>query len=194
MAGDASAFDDFVSAFRGRIAHYTFMMCGQREDAEEVAQETLLKVFQSFDQLREPENVRAWVFRIAKNICHMRRRRSIFAPERELSLDELKPSWKQDGDSRKLEIADWSGLPDLLAIRSELRQILHSAIQELPDTYRSVLLLRDLEEMSTREAAEVLEVSEEVVKTRLHRARLAIRHKLDQHLQSAEKNAVESVV
>lgn len=194
MAGDASAFDDFVGAFRGRIAHYTFMMCGQREDAEEVAQETLLKVFQSFDQLREPENVRAWVFRIAKNICHMRRRRSIFAPERELSLDELKPSWKQDGDSRKLEIADWSGLPDRLAIRSELERILHSAIQELPDTYRSVVLLRDLEEMSTREAAEVLEVSEEVVKTRLHRARLAIRQKLDQHLQSAEKNAVESVV
>jgi len=194
MAGDVSAFDSFVDVFRARVAHYTYLMCGQREDAEEVAQETLLKVFQSFDQLRDPANVRAWVFRIAKNICHMRRRRSVFAPERELSLDELRPSWSQDGDSRKLDIADWSELPDRAAISSEWSRMLHSAIRELPDAYRSVVLLRDIEEMSTRETAEVLELSEDVVKTRLHRARLAIRQILDRHLQAGAKRATEGVV
>ena len=64
-------------------------MCGQREDAEEVAQETLLRVFESFDRLREPERVRSWVFRIARNACLMKRRKSAFAPSRELSLDEF---------------------------------------------------------------------------------------------------------
>ena len=63
-------------------------MCGQREDAEEVAQDTLLKVFENFAQLREPEHVRSWVFRIARNACLMKRRKSVFAPVQELSLDE----------------------------------------------------------------------------------------------------------
>ena len=67
-------------------------MCGSPEDAEEVAQETLFKVFESFDQFREPERVRAWVFRIARNACLMQRRKSVFAPAHELSLDEMLPS------------------------------------------------------------------------------------------------------
>ena len=88
LAGDADAFDRFVDLFRSRIFQYSFLMCGQREDAEEVAQETLLKVFENIDQLREPERVKAWVFQIAKNACLMMRRKSIFAPREEISLDE----------------------------------------------------------------------------------------------------------
>jgi len=85
-------------------------------------------------------------------------------------------------------------LPDRAAISSEWSRMLHSAIRELPDAYRSVVLLRDIEEMSTRETAEVLELSEDVVKTRLHRARLAIRQILDRHLQAGAKRATEGVV
>lgn len=186
LAGDSSAFDEFVRVFRGKVYQYSYLMCGHREDAEEIAQETLLKVFQNFNQLRQPEYVKAWVFRIAKNACTMRRRKSTFAPVEELSLDELKPSWKGEGDSRKLEIADWSALPDERAISNEMSAILRQAIGELPDIYRSVLLLRDMEELSTAEAASTLDVSEDVIKTRLHRARLAVRQKLDQHLRSVE--------
>ena len=87
-------------------------MCGQREDAEEVAQETLLKVFESFETLREPEHLKAWVFRIARNACFMKRRKSVYAPSHELSLDELLPAFQGEGESRKLQIADWSALPD----------------------------------------------------------------------------------
>jgi len=186
MAGEPEAFDRFVEDFRRKIFQYTYLMCGQREDAEEVSQETLLKVFEHFDKLREPERLRAWVFRIARNECYMKRRRSVFAPAEELSLDALMPSLKPDGGERRIEIADWKALPDDQVLQRELKEVLERAIGELPEIYRSVILLRDVEELSSEEAAEVLEVSVDVVKTRLHRARLAVRQKLDRYLRRAE--------
>jgi RNA polymerase sigma-70 factor (ECF subfamily) len=176
IAGEPAAFDRFVEHFRAKIFHYSWLMCGQREDAEEVAQETLLRVFESFDQLREPERVRPWVYRIAKNACLMKRRKSVFAPAQELSLDNLLPA---------SQIADWSGLPDRRMLQSEMKQVLDTAIGELPDTYKSVILLRDVEDLSTSETAQVLDLTEDVVKTRLHRARLALRQKLDEYLRTA---------
>jgi len=183
-AGNPAAFDRFVEHFRSKIFQYSWMMCGHREDAEEVAQETLLKVFENFEQLREPERVRSWVFRIAKNACLMKRRRGIFEPAQELSLDELMPLAQRNGQMVKIEIADWSGLPDREVLRTELRDVLQRAMAELPEIYRSVILLRDVEELSTEETAQVLEVSTDVVKTRLHRARLAVRQSIDQYLRN----------
>ncbi len=184
LAGNLAVFDEFVAGFRSRLFQYSLLVCGHREDAEEVAQDTLLKVFESFDQLREPERVRAWVFRIARNACLMKRRKSVFAPAQELSLDELMPvAGKEDG-RRKLEIADWSALPETEVLRTELKEVLGKAIQGLPDIYKGVLLLRDVEELSTGEAARILAVSEDVVKTRLHRARLAVRKDLDEYLRT----------
>ncbi|MBS1873532.1 MAG: sigma-70 family RNA polymerase sigma factor [Acidobacteria bacterium] len=185
LNGEAGAFDAFVSAYRGKLFNYTFLMCGQREDAEEVAQETLLKVFESFDQLREPDRLKSWVFRIAKNFCLMKRRKSVFAPEVELSLDELKPA-RADGDAIAIDIADWSALPEHAAANAELREVLAAAVRDLPEMYRSVFLLRDVEELSTEETAQILDVSLDVIKTRLHRARLALRQKLDQHLRTSK--------
>jgi RNA polymerase sigma-70 factor (ECF subfamily) len=157
------AFDAFVEHFRTRVFQYSYLMCGHREDAEEVAQDTLMKVFENFASLREPEKVRSWVFRIAKNACLMKRRRSIFAPQHELSLDDSvhEPS---SGE-----------MPDAGVYRHEIQSALTAAIQQLPPNYRSVVLLRDIEELSTEEAAEILEVSPDVVKQRLHRGRLALR-------------------
>jgi RNA polymerase sigma-70 factor (ECF subfamily) len=183
-AGNLEAFELFVESFHVRLFQYSMMMCGQREDAEDVAQETLFKVFRSLDQLREPERVRPWVFRIAKNECLMKRRKSVFAPAQELSLDELMPSVDGSGGERRIEIADWSGLPDDQLLRAEMKQVLARAIEELPEMYRTVVLLRDMEELSTEETAGILDVREDVVKTRLHRARLAIRRKLDQYLRA----------
>jgi len=183
MAGEPEAFDRFVEVFRRKIFQYSFQMCGQREDAEEVAQDTLLKVFENFDQLREPERVRAWVFRIARNACLMKRRKSVFAPAQELSLEEFLPPIDQESGRRRLEIADWSALPDDQVLRGELRQVIQEAIAELPEIYRTVILMRDVEELSTAETAEILDTNEEVIKTRLHRARLAVRQKLDAYLR-----------
>lgn len=185
IAGEPGAFERFVEYFRPKVFQYSWLMCGHREDAEEVAQETLLKVFENGEQLREPEKIRSWVFRIAKNACLMKRRKSTFAPARELSLDEFMPSKHGDGEGARMEIADWSALPEGKALQSEMRELLEKAIRDLPESYRSVILLRDIEELSTQETAQILEVSADVVKTRLHRARLAIRQKLDDYLRRA---------
>lgn len=181
MSGDPDAFDQFVETFRSKIFQYSMLTCGQREDAEEVAQETLLKVFENFNQLREPERVRSWVFRIAKNACLMKRRKSVYAPAEELSLDEYLPA-EQEGSIR-MQIADVAELPDAQLLRGELRVRLQEAIATLPEMYRTVILLRDIEELSTEETAQVLELSPDVVKTRLHRARVAVREKLDAYLE-----------
>jgi len=189
LSGDVSAFDPFVESIRNKLFQYSYLTCGQREDAEEVAQETLLRVFQQFDQLREPEHVRTWIFRIARNFCLMKRRKSVFAPKEEVSLDELRPSFRDPGgsDGRKLDIADWSHLPDKQMISGELAAVLRSAIRDLPDMYQSTLLLRDVEGLSTKETAEVLDVSEDAVKQRLHRARLSVRQRVDAYLKGAVK-------
>jgi RNA polymerase sigma-70 factor (ECF subfamily) len=182
MAGEPEAFERFVNHFRAKLFRYVWMMCGHREDAEEVAQETLLKVFENFDQLREPELVRPWIFRIARNACLMKRRKSVFAPERELSLEELTPSAHFD------EVADWRALPEEQLLRAEMKAALDRAIRELPETYRAVVLLRDVEEISTEETARILDLSPDAVKQRLHRGRLAIRQKLDAHLRPAKES------
>jgi RNA polymerase sigma-70 factor (ECF subfamily) len=177
LAGEPEAFDRFVEYFRPKIFHYSWLMCGDRED-----------VFESVDQVRDPAKIKFWVFRVAKNACLMKRRRSIFAPARVLSLDEFLPVKNHDGDQVRIEIADWSALPEERAQQVEMRKMLESAIRELPEIYRSVILLRDMEELSTQEAAQILDVAEDVVKTRLHRARLAIRKALDEYLRGMEVN------
>ena len=186
LAGKPEAFDRFVEHFRAKIFQYSWLMCGHREDAEEVSQDALLKVFENFDQLREPEHVRAWVLRIAKNFCLMKRRKSQFAPAEELSLDDYMPALDGGSGQVKLQIADWSSLPEDHMLRAELRDVLDEAIADLPDIYRMVVLLRDVEELSTEETAQVLDINLDAVKTRLHRARLAIRQKLDAYLRSAK--------
>lgn len=173
-----------MDLFHSKLFHFTYMTCGHREDAEEVAQETLMKVFENLSQLRDPEHVRGWVFRIARNVCFIKRRKSVFAPSEEISIDSLRPSWKDEGGTRTLDIADWHQLPDEKAMSSELSETVRSAIAELPEIYRSVLLLRDVEELSTSETAGILHVSEDTVKTRLHRARLVMRQALDQRLRA----------
>jgi RNA polymerase sigma-70 factor (ECF subfamily) len=181
LARDMEAFDRFIEYFRPKIFQYSWLMCGDREDAEEVAQDALLKVFENLAQLREPERVRAWVFRIAKNACLMKRRKSVFAPQQELSLDEFLPL--KDGGGR-LEIADWSKLPEDKLLQTEMNEVLRRAIGALPENFRATLLLRDVEGLSTHEAAEVLDVSDDLVKTRLHRARLSVRKILDDYLRT----------
>ena len=184
IAGEPEAFDRFVEHFRAKVFHYSWLMCRNREDAEEVAQETLLNVFENFDHLREPQRVRPWVFRIAKNACLMKRRKSVFAPSQELSLDDFLPRMDHTGRHVKLQIADWSGLPEDRLLQSEMKQVIDRATSALPETYRSVILLRDMEELSTLETAQILDLTEDVVKTRLHRGRLAVRQKLDEYLRT----------
>ncbi len=185
LAGDEAAFEPFLEHFRRKVFHHTILMCGNREDAEEVAQDSMLKVFGKLDQLHDPEQVRPWVFRIARNECLMKRRKSVFAPQRELSLEEFRPAREEGEHGPRLEIADWSDVPGDALLREELRGRIGEAIRDLPETYKAVVLMRDMEELSTEETARVLDISTDLVKQRLHRGRLALRKHLDEYLKVA---------
>jgi len=133
----------------------------------------LLKLFESFDQLRDSERVRPGVFRIAKNAGLMKRRKSVFVASQKLSVEQFLAVGNQADGQVKIEIADWSHLPDDQVLQSEMKQVLDRAMGDLPENYRAVILLRDLEELSTEATAQIVDVTEDTVKQRLHRARFA---------------------
>lgn len=162
LAGDKDAMQPFVESFQRKVFNYTWMMCGQREDAEEVAQDTLLKVFENWAQLRDPEQVKPWVFQIARNCCLMKRRKSVFAPTAEVPLDDLELASEVEG-------------ADEAVIRKELNAELEKALRAVPENYRAVIMLRDMEGLSTGETASLLDISEDNVKQRLHRGRAMLR-------------------
>ncbi len=174
-SGDRQAFDPFVDRFQRRLFQYSYLVCGVREDAEEVAQDTLMKAFQSLDTLRDAAKVKPWLFRIAKNVCLMKRRRSMFAPEQELSLDDYTAA-RDTGPAR--QIASDDAPPDSELFRRQRNEAIAQAIRNLPQSYRAVVLLRDVEGLSSEEAAEILDISVDNLKQRLHRARLAMRKEL----------------
>jgi RNA polymerase sigma-70 factor (ECF subfamily) len=173
---EPGAFDAFVDRYGSRLFAFGLRMCGHREDAEDVFQETLLKAFTGLAALREPGAVRTWLFRVAANQCLMKRRSEKSDPSRGISLDQLKPPGWEDG--RPMDIPDWSDLPEDGARRGELRAALEHAIVDLPADYKVVVVLRDVEGLTTEETAEVLGLRVPAVKMRLHRARMALRDQL----------------
>jgi RNA polymerase sigma-70 factor (ECF subfamily) len=184
QANEPGAFDRFVGQFGERIWAFGMRMCGQREDAEDVFQETLVTVFRKLQTLREPGALSTWLYRIVANTCLTHRRRSKFAPDRELSLEELLPDGGVVGLGPVLPSADE---PDESLYRKEVGQALDAAVRDLPTPYRVVWLLRDVEGLDTEETARALGISVPNAKMRLHRARLALRKRLA-HLQPQGKH------
>ena len=179
---DPGAFEAFVDRFGGRILGFGLRVCGEREDARDVLQETLLKAYRSLETLEDPGALRSWLYRVATNACLMKRRKGKFEPDRELSLDELGPLGPRGVIA---EIPDTTGLPDEELERHEMAAMVHRAIEELPPHYRIVLVLRDMEGLSTREVATSLGLAEPAVKMRLHRSRLMVRRSLETELARA---------
>lgn len=171
---DPRAFDAFAEQWGRRLMAFGLRMCGQREDAEDVFQETLLKAYRGLRDLREPAALRTWLFRVVANQCLMMRRKE--NPAREIALDDLKPPGSPDGPPS--ELRDRAAGPLQTAERSELRRTVTAVLAALPPDTRIVLLLRDLEGLTTAETAEVLGIGLSAVKMRLLRARAAVRARL----------------
>jgi len=169
---DPAAFEEFVRRYGGRILGYGMRVCGEGEDARDVAQDTLMRAFHSLKDVKEPQALRSWLFRVVSNACRMHRRKGKYEPRRELTLEELMPSGPEDA---WIEIADASRMPDDEVARGEIHQAVHEGIRALSPEYRMVLHLRDIEQLSTQEVSAALEVPESTVKMRLHRARLMLR-------------------
>jgi RNA polymerase sigma-70 factor (ECF subfamily) len=172
QAGDDSAFQPFAELVWAKIFNFGMLMCRQREDAEEIAQDTVMAAYQKLGELRDPEGVRAWIFRIAKNACLMTRRRSMYEPAI-VSLDT--------GEDTAMDVADGTALPDQQILLTEKMEALKEALVQLPETSREVFLLRHVEGLNTEETAYALGLSEDLVKQRLRRARVAIQASLNRH-------------
>jgi RNA polymerase sigma-70 factor (ECF subfamily) len=184
---EPGAFDEFVRRYGQRLMAFSVRTCSNVDNAEDVFQDTLLKAYQALADLREPKALRTWLYRVAANNCRMMRRKDR-AP-RKISLDDYKPPGWEDGDV--IEVPDWSDLPDRAAGRSELKDAFEEGLRELPAEYRMVLLMRDVEGLSTRETAEALQIGESAVKMRLHRARMALRqHLAEYHAHLTEDSEV----
>jgi RNA polymerase sigma-70 factor (ECF subfamily) len=169
---DPEAFERFVRRYGDRVFGIGLHVCGEREDAHDVLQETLLQAYRSLKTLKEPRALRSWLYRVVSNACLMKRRKRSGEPDRQLSLDDLMP---RGHDDAAIRIPDPSELPDRKIERDQVQRVVRDAIGTLAPDYRMVLVLRDLEQLSTRETAEALELPESTVKMRLHRARLAVR-------------------
>lgn len=170
------AFDEFVTRFGGRIYAFGMKFCGEREDAKDVLQDTLLQAYRSLRQLEHAEAMTSWLYRVAANACLMKRRKGKFEPEREISLEELLPG---AGAVPRIQIPDPAALPHDDAVRAETKARVQKAIGDLPPTYRIVLVMRDMEQLSTQEVADALSLEISAVKMRLHRARLMVRKSLE---------------
>ncbi|MFZ0293114.1 MAG: sigma-70 family RNA polymerase sigma factor [Candidatus Sulfotelmatobacter sp.] len=172
--GDNAALEQALALLQNTVFSFSMRVCGQREDAEDTMQEVLLKSVPHLPKFNSPKALLVWLYKVAKNRCLMSRRRSKFAPHRELSLEELMPSRKE-----LEQLGDDGGInPEGFAIRSEEAGRLRDAIQQLPPQYRIVLVLRDMEGLTDEEVAEITGLRSGTVRVRLHRARLFVRKEL----------------
>ena len=177
--GDPIAADDLVATYGDRAGRLAMRITGSAEDAEEAVQDAFLSVIRKIDTFRGDSAFGSWLYRIVANAAYqrLRTRRGRSA---DISLDNLLPAF--DGHGRYVApVADWSATLEDPALQTELRMVIGAAIAELPADYRAVVLLRDVEGFSHREIGEALGLTIENVKTRVHRARLFLRKRLEAH-------------
>jgi RNA polymerase sigma-70 factor (ECF subfamily) len=174
--GDSVAFEQLVRRYDRRLLSIAQHVTHNREDAQDAVQEAFLKVFRKLTQFQENSQFSTWLIRITVNesLMKLRKQRST----REVSIDE---DFLSDEDIGPFELADWAPSPEVLNREAELRNILRNTLQELQPSIRVVFVLRDIEGLSTEEAAEVLELTPVAVKARLWRARLQLRERLSKY-------------
>ncbi len=174
--GDLTAFEPLVVKYQDRIYNLCWRLCGDRQAAEDLTQEAFLKAFESLGTFRGSSSFFTWLYRIATNLALSYRR----SERRHMSLG-TGVEWNDiPSQAARLHraVQDADDQPDLAVQRDEVRRIVWQAIQQLDDDHRAVVVLRDMEGLDYGEIAEVLHVPAGTIKSRLHRARMAIREKL----------------
>jgi len=189
-AGEDSAYETLVRTHSGRMLAVARRFMANEDDAREAVQEAFVSAFRAMGRFEGDARLSTWLHRIVVNACLMKLRTRRRKPEE--SIDELLPSFAENGHLQ-VSGAGWDGADRLLE-RGETRSQVREAIEQLPDGYRTVLLLRDIEEFDTEQTAEALGLSKAAVKTRLHRARQALRQLLDEHFSlSGASDGEESI-
>ena len=173
---DEGALAELSSLYGARIFQLAFRYVKNREDAEEVVQDVLLKVFRKIDAFRGDSALSSWIYRITFNTAMSRLRHTRAA--RMAEVPEIPSATAGDMAPRAYEPADWSNLADEAMLRRQMRERLFEAVDELPAIYRAPVILRDLKGLTTEEASSRLQVKDQTLKSRLHRGRLLLRERL----------------
>ena len=166
--GDAEALERLLLSVQEVAWRFSTSVCGHADDAEDAMQEALIKTYRYVGRIRDPRAFRPWLYRTVRNACLMGRRKKAGEPARLQSLDEVLPG--RDGGARP-DAPHPGKNPEQLAENARLGRRLRKALRTLPGSYRAIVFLREMEGLSTREVANVMGLSEDNVKTRLHRAR-----------------------
>jgi len=178
-SGDAVALEEVMDQFAPRVHRLAYGITRNQADAEEVVQDVFLRLFRKIDAFEGRSALGTWIYRIAVNTALIKRRGK--RATLEVLLEDHLPTFRDDGHregDRAMLLADWSDTPEDELLSSETRETVRRMIAGLPDHYRVVLLLRDMEELSNEETAEILNDTVASVKSRLHRARMALREQL----------------
>ena len=182
-AGDAAALETLMSVHASRLYRLAYGITRNDADAEEVVQDVFLTLFRKIDSFEGRAALGSWLYRVTTNAALIKHRgkRAML----EVSLEDQLPTYLADGHregDRSFLLADWSDTPEDILLTGEARKTLERALDRLPDHYRAVLVLRDVEELANEEVAEILGESVPTVKSRLHRARMALREELTRAL------------
>jgi len=178
-AGDTAAFEELVNRYERKIFRLTMNITRNREDAEDSMQDAFMKAYSHLGSFQEDSRFYTWLVRIAANEALMRLRKR---RPNQVSLDE---SIEGEDDFIPQQIQDWGPSPEQRYAQTEMREILRGVIDELQPDFRVVFVLRDVEGLSTEETAEAVGISEAAVKSRLLRARLKLRQKLDRYFRQS---------
>lgn len=171
---EEGAADQLATVYGPMILQLAFRYMKSWEDAEEIAQDVMMKVIRRIDAFRGDSALSSWIYRITFNTAMSRLRNSKHSRPLEVLQSDLATSTATE----PFDVPDWSGLGDEAVMRSELRQALARALTELPDVYRVPVVLRDIQGLSTAEASQVLNVKTQTLKSRLHRGRTMLRERL----------------
>ncbi len=180
-AGEVDKFQDLVKRYDQKLYNFSLRMCRDHSDAEDMVQETFINVFRYLKDFRYESKFKNWLYKVAASTCIKKRRKSKFAPEKELSLDEFRPSDEAETPDR---VPEWALMPLDKVLNEELAGAINRGILAIPKKYRMVIVLRDIEGFSTAETAQILNISPANVKVRLHRARLYLRDKLKGYFEN----------
>lgn len=174
-AGKDELFPELVRRYERKLYNFGMRMCRDVQDTEDMVQDTFINVFKYLKDFRYETKFKNWLYRVATSTCLKKKRKSKFAPEREISLEDFIPD---ENSELPAQVPSWAAMPLDKLLNEELSTLIQESIVSLPEKYRLVLVLRDLEGFSTAETAQVLGLTNENIKVRLHRARLFLREKL----------------
>lgn len=178
-SGDEAAYSIVVRRYWPQLITVARRYLPSEQDAQDAVQDGLLSAFRALDQFQQRSRLSTWLHRIVVNAALMKLRSQRRRPEQ--SIDDLLPTFMDDGHMTQ-PATQWQVAMDTAAMEHEIQEVVRKSIDQLPESYRTVLLLRDIEERNTEEAAKLLGISSSAVKTRLHRARQALRTLLDPYM------------